>query len=144
MRSRKQGSEALVISSLGDVERLRSSPARLWTFHGPIELRIPDLAQPARERLESRLNELAGVCGCAEGSVAGAIVLIAIVVFWIQREIAFSYRSAITAGVTVIGASLLVKLMSVITARVRLRRVLGDLLRISPGGIQPHQRGVMS
>ena len=59
MGSRELGSEALVISSLGDVEHLRSSPAQLWKLHGPIELRIPDLAQPERERLESRLNELA-------------------------------------------------------------------------------------
>jgi hypothetical protein len=143
MGSRELGSETLVISSLRDVERLRSSPARLWKLHGLIELRIPDLVQPERERLESRLNELAGVCGCAEGSVAGAIALIAIVVFWIQREIAFSCQSVFTAGVTVIGASLLAKLVRVITARIRLRQVLGDLLRTSPRNIQRHQGGAM-
>jgi hypothetical protein len=142
MGSRELGSEAQVISSLGDVEHLRSSPARLLKLHGPIELHIPDLAEDERQRLESRLNELADVCGCAEGSVAGAIVLIGIVVVWIQREIAFSWQLAFTASVTVIGASLLAKAVRVITARLRLRQVLGGLLP-SPGSIQRQQRGAM-
>lgn len=140
MGTRELESKALVISSLGDVEHLRSSSSRLWKLHGPIKLHIPDLAQPERERLESRLNELAGVCGCAEGSFAGSLALIAVVVFWIQREIAFSWQSVFTAGVTVIGASLLTKFVGVITARLRLRRVLGDLLRTSPRNIQPDHR----
>lgn len=141
MPSREPESETLLISSLGDVERLRSSPTRLWMLHGPIELRIPDLAQPPRERFESRLNELADVCGCAQGAVAGAIALIAIVVFWIASEIPFSWPSVFAAGMTVIGGSILAKLASVIMARVRLRQVLGDLLRTSPEDVRPDQRG---
>lgn len=132
MGSHERRSEGLVVSSVEDVERLRSSPARLWRLHGPIELLIPDVAESERERLESRLNELASVCGCAEGSAAGAIALIAVVVFWIQGDITFSYPSTVTAGVTVIGASLLAKLMRVISARVLLYQVLGELLRTLP------------
>lgn len=141
MESREPGSEALVISSLGEVERLRSSLAWLWKLQGPIELRIPDLVQ--RERMEARLNELAGVCGCAEGSVAGGIALIAVVVLWIQREIAFSYRSVFTAAAVVIGASLLAKLVRVVAARVRLRQLLGGLLHTSPGSIPPYHEESM-
>lgn len=142
MGSHEQGSEALVIASIEDVARLRS-PARLWNLHGSIELQIPGLAQPEREQLESRLNELSGVCGCAEGSAAGAIALIAIAYFWIQREIAFSYQSIFAAGAIVIGASLLAKLVRVIAARVLLRQMLGELVCTLTRDSPAHQRGAM-
>jgi hypothetical protein len=141
MPSRERGFETLLISSLGDVERLRSSPTRLWMLHGPVELRIPHLAQPARERFESRLNELAGICGCAEGAVGGAAVLIAIAVFWFAREPAFSWQSVLVAGMTVIGSALLAKLVIVIIARVRLRHALGNLLRTASGDVRPDHQG---
>lgn len=130
--SREPGAEEMVISSIGDVERIHSSPVRLWNLHGPIALCIPDLLQSERERFESRLNQLTGVCGCAEASVMGAITLLAITAFWIQRAIPFSYQSILTAGVTVIAAALLAKLLRVVTARILLRQMLGDLLRTLP------------
>ena len=143
MGSRESGAEYLVISSFEDVERLQSSPVRLWKLDDPIELRIPDIEQSERERLESRLNELAGVCGCAEGSIAGAIALIAIAVFWVQRGIAFSFQSILAAGAMVIGIALAAKFVRVLVARVLLHRALGGLLRALPRKSPAHQREAM-
>jgi hypothetical protein len=134
-------SGTLVLSSLEDVERLRASPTRLRKLDGRLEIRIPGLAPSDRLRLESRLNDLAGVCGCAEGSAAGAIALTIVVIVWIQRDITFAVQSVLTTGAFVIGASLLVKYTRVLAARIQIRRVLDSLLRVVSARVQPDQRG---
>lgn len=128
MKRRGPGSEALLISTAEDVIRLRSSPARLWAINGPIALRLPGLAPAEQDRVESRLNELAAVCGCAEGSAAGAIALVAVAVVWLVRDAGFSLASLATAAGVVIGVAVLAKLLRVTLARVQLRRLLDALL----------------
>jgi hypothetical protein len=135
-------STTLVIASVQDVEHLHSSPW-LWGSVGRVELHLTGLERGEREHFETRLNELASVCGCAEGAATGGVVLIAIVFIWIQREIAFSFVSIATAAALVIGAVLLAKFMRVIVARLELRAVLGSLLRSMPG-IMREQNEVMS
>jgi len=128
--SLEPASAGVVLSSLADVERLHAAPARLWSLPGPFVLRLPQVPFSERERLEARLNELAGVCGCAEGSVAGGVALIAVVVVWGLRHLSFTFPSVFRATALVIGASLLAKLVRVMTARAQLRRLLGALLRL--------------
>ena len=142
MRSRELESGTLVLSSLEDVERLRVSPTRLRKLDGRLEVRLPGLAPPDRVRLESRLNDLAGVCGCAEGSAAGAIALTIVVIVWIQRDTTFTIQSVLTMGAFVVGASLLVKYARVLAARVQIHRVLDSLLRAASARVQPDQREV--
>lgn len=122
-----------VLASLEDIERLRSSRLRLWSLDGSIELRIPDISRDDRQRLESRLNHLAGVCGCAESSIVGAIALAAIITWWMWHQIAFSFRSVAVAFAILIGTMLLTKFLRVFIARMQLHHALGQVLLLKRG-----------
>jgi hypothetical protein len=132
MESRSSRREALVLSSLADIESLRSSPERLWRLNRPIELRLQHIPQPERKQLEYRLNELSETCGCAQGSAAGAISIIIVIFAWIQRGYTLTFRLVFISLATVIFVSLVGKLVSVISARIRLHHTLTKLLRTAP------------
>ncbi len=132
MESRSSRREALVLSSLADIESLRSSPERLWRLNRPIELRLQHIPQPEREQLEYRLNELSEACGCAQGSAAGVIGIIIVIFAWIQRGYTLTFRLVFISLATVIFASLVGKLVGVISARIRLHHTLAKLMRTAP------------
>ena len=117
-----------VLASRQDIEHLRSPHRLLWKLGGRIELRVPEIPAGDRDRIESRLNELAGICGCAEASGVGAIAMIAVGVWWVRHDVAFSVRSVTGALAIVIGTMLLTKLVRVLIARWQLRINLGHLL----------------
>lgn len=120
---------ATSLSSPDEVDRLRASPARLWAVRGPVELRLDDLPDVERQRAQTRLTELAQVCGCAEGAAAGAVALLVTAGVWIARGTGLSVTSLAAAGAWVVGAALLAKLLRVVVARVRMRQVLDELAR---------------
>lgn len=132
MEPRSPRRETLLLASLADVESLRSSPEWLWRLNRPIDLRLEHISQPVREQYEYRLNEFAEACGCAQGSAAGAIAVIIVIVAWIYRGYTFSFRLVFISLVTIIFASLVGKLVGVVIARIRLRHTLTKLLRTGP------------
>jgi hypothetical protein len=144
MSSRDPGSAPLVVSTAVEIDRLRTSPQRLWAARGPFELRLPGLTPAHREEAEARLDELARVCGCAEGAAAGALTLAGVVAVWLVRGVEPSGGAFAASAGVVIGAALAAKVVRVTFARVAMRRILGALLpAAAPHPVPPGHSGAL-
>jgi hypothetical protein len=128
MGARRSRFGSHVLASIDDIERLRSSMLRLLHLEERIELQIPGLDPRLREHHQARLNELAGICGCAESSGVGALALICMIVWWIRNDVAINFGSIAAALATLIGVMLTAKFLRVLVARLQLRAALGRIL----------------
>src|SRR5215204_5436183 len=116
-----------VLSSQEDVNLLLRSSFGTWRLKGPVELRLLDRSPDLRRRFEARLDYLASVCGCAEGSIAGALALLILVVTWVGSGEGFSWTRAFTTLAIVIFTSLAGKLARLAIASVQIRNLLREI-----------------
>ncbi|HEU0284733.1 MAG TPA: hypothetical protein VFR52_06285 [Sphingomicrobium sp.] len=127
MGARRRADRATVLSSHEDVDLLLRSPFATWRLKGPVHLRLLDRTPHLRRRFEARLDYLASVCGCAEGSIAGFLALLFLVVTWIGSGEGFSWTRAFTTLAIVICTSLAGKAARLAIARLQIRNLLREI-----------------
>lgn len=142
MRSRQAKQDFPVLSSAGDISRLRASPRRLWALRStPIAIKVPELDAAIRAAWEARLNALGNVCGCTEAAVVGAIATILAIVGWLRLDLVFTATAVLMTVFGVIGIALLAKFARLLLAQFQLRRALAALLRDISNSINSHPHG---
>ena len=127
MDAGRRADRATVLSSHEDVDLLLRSRFGPWRLKSPVELRLLDRNPDLRRRFETRLDYLASVCGCAEGSIAGALALLILVVTWVESGEGFSFTRALTTLAIVICTSLAGKLARLAIASVQIRGLLREI-----------------
>jgi hypothetical protein len=127
MDAGRGGGRATVLSSHEELDLLLRSVFGAWRLKGPVELRLLDHTPALRRRSEARLDHLASVCGCAEGSIAGALAAFILVLTWTASGEGFSWTRAFTTLAIVICASLAGKLARLAIASVQMRNLLREI-----------------
>jgi hypothetical protein len=115
------------VATLDDLRHL--PPPRLVPADVRVEVSLTGLEDAQRGRFEQRLARQLSACGCREGSIALLLYLAGAAALAILGTLA---PRSILAWVGMLGgmvaASLLGKIIGLMTARIRLRRVADDLV----------------
>jgi len=139
---RDDGKGVLVVSEVGDLERLVDRKVRKGIRRIVLRVGEGTVEEPEIRKLEKRIARSANACGCDEGTIAGFIYIVAIASAAVAGGVSLS--SAGDWGLAVGGfvASLVVgKGIGLALAELRLRLALRDAGRLFMAGKEELQNG---
>ena len=116
-----------VLAAEADIEGLLASPFGQWLLKSPIKLELLSRTPDVQRSFETRVNYLASVCGCAEGSITGATTLIILVTRWVRSGDGLNLSRGLSTLAFVICAALIAKALRVTIARIQLRSLLRSI-----------------
>ena len=132
-----------VVSSRADLRALLGNPRATALFaRHTVELRLAQLPEGERARLETELNAYQDACGCGEGGVFTVVAIVLVVALRAAAPHPLALGSLLVTALLVVAAALPAgfagKLAGLALAKYRFRRACARLLaRLGPAADPP-------